>query len=157
MVSKLKAQSAMEYLMTYGWAILIVIIVAAALFSLGVFNPASYTGRIPTGFTTLGAPDDWKLGTTGDFDIILTNRLATQITVSQIDITLKGTSTTDGYTPSPAITIAPGSTSTLTAATSGLNLGTQTAGTTYTLEVAVTYNAGGFDQVETGTLTDTVS
>lgn len=33
-----KAQSAMEYLMTYGWAILIIAIVLAALFSLGVFN-----------------------------------------------------------------------------------------------------------------------
>jgi len=34
-----KAQVAMEFLMTYGWAILIVLIVLAALFFLGVFNP----------------------------------------------------------------------------------------------------------------------
>lgn len=34
-----KAQAAMEFLMTYGWAILIVLIVLAALFFLGVFNP----------------------------------------------------------------------------------------------------------------------
>ena len=34
----LKAQSAMEYLMTYGWAILIISVVLASLFSLGVFN-----------------------------------------------------------------------------------------------------------------------
>ncbi len=33
-----KAQSAMEYLMTYGWAILIVIVVVAALYSMGVFS-----------------------------------------------------------------------------------------------------------------------
>lgn len=33
-----KAQSAMEYLMTYGWAILIVIVVVAALYALGVFQ-----------------------------------------------------------------------------------------------------------------------
>ncbi|MGC8652322.1 MAG: hypothetical protein ACP5UH_03690 [Candidatus Micrarchaeia archaeon] len=39
-----KAQSAMEYLMTYGWAILIIAIVIAALFSLGVFSSASYMG-----------------------------------------------------------------------------------------------------------------
>lgn len=31
----------MEYLMTYGWAILIVIIVVAALYAMGVFNTAS--------------------------------------------------------------------------------------------------------------------
>jgi hypothetical protein len=35
---RLKAQSAMEYLMTYGWAILIISVVLASLFSLGVFN-----------------------------------------------------------------------------------------------------------------------
>jgi hypothetical protein len=36
-----KAQSAMEYLVTYGWAILIIGIVLAALFYIGVFNPSS--------------------------------------------------------------------------------------------------------------------
>ena len=36
-----RGQSAMEYLMTYGWAILVVLIVLAALFYLGVFNKKS--------------------------------------------------------------------------------------------------------------------
>ncbi len=34
----LKSQSAMEYLLTYGWAILIIVAVLVAMFSLGVFN-----------------------------------------------------------------------------------------------------------------------
>ncbi len=34
----LKLQSAMEYLMTYGWAILIIAVVMVALYSLGVFG-----------------------------------------------------------------------------------------------------------------------
>jgi hypothetical protein len=38
-----KAQSAMEYLMTYGWAILIISIVLGSLFSLGVFNGGGAT------------------------------------------------------------------------------------------------------------------
>ena len=38
---KLRAQSAMEYLMTYGWAILIIAVVLGALFSLHVFSSAS--------------------------------------------------------------------------------------------------------------------
>lgn len=33
-----KAQAAMEYLMTYGWAILIIIVVVAALYAMGVFK-----------------------------------------------------------------------------------------------------------------------
>ena len=44
-----RAQSAMEYLMTYGWAILIIAVVLAALFSLGVFSQGSTAnGCIPT-------------------------------------------------------------------------------------------------------------
>lgn len=35
---KIKGQTAMEYLMTYGWAILIIIVVVAALYAMGVFN-----------------------------------------------------------------------------------------------------------------------
>jgi len=42
---KSRAQSAMEYLMTYGWAILIIAVVLGALFSLGVFSGASLTGN----------------------------------------------------------------------------------------------------------------
>jgi hypothetical protein len=38
MIMKNKGQTAMEYLMTYGWAILIVIVVVAALFAMGVFK-----------------------------------------------------------------------------------------------------------------------
>ena len=40
-----KAQSAMEYLMTYGWAILIIAVVLGALFSLGVFSGNSLLGN----------------------------------------------------------------------------------------------------------------
>ena len=43
-IGKGKAQSAMEYLMTYGWAILVIAVVLAALFALGVFNG----GTLPT-------------------------------------------------------------------------------------------------------------
>ena len=37
----MKSQSAMEYLMTYGWAVLVIAIVLAALFDLGVFGGLS--------------------------------------------------------------------------------------------------------------------
>jgi len=38
-----KGQSAMEYLMTYGWAILVIIVVIAVLFYIGVLNPRNVT------------------------------------------------------------------------------------------------------------------
>ena len=49
-----KAQSAMEYLMTYGWAILIIGVALAAMFQLGLFNPSEYVTNIcilPSGLT----------------------------------------------------------------------------------------------------------
>jgi len=46
---KIKLQSAMEYLMTYGWAILIIAVVLGALFQLGVFNSSSFSPRAPPG------------------------------------------------------------------------------------------------------------
>jgi hypothetical protein len=50
----MRAQSAMEYLMTYGWAILIIAVVLGALFSIGVFSPSLVTACIPSsGFTCL--------------------------------------------------------------------------------------------------------
>ena len=48
-----KLQSAMEYLMTYGWAILIIGVVLAALYELNVFPPSNYVSPIctlPAGF-----------------------------------------------------------------------------------------------------------
>ena len=45
----LRQQSAMEYLMTYGWAILIVAIVVVALYQLGIFNNSSIAPRAVAG------------------------------------------------------------------------------------------------------------
>ena len=152
-MSMKKAQSAMEYLMTYGWAILIVIIVAAALYALGIFNPATYTGNIATGFTTLGTPEDWDLTSGGDFSIILKNRLADQVSIFNVTITM-GSDTANNNTQ---FTITPGENYQYPASLSGLNLGSKTAGTTYSVQVDMFYNAGGLNHTERGTVTGTVS
>jgi len=52
-----KAQSAMEYLMTYGWAILIMAVVLAALFQLGVFNPMTFAPKAPPGSCEVFRPN----------------------------------------------------------------------------------------------------
>ncbi len=46
---KVKSQSAMEYLMTYGWAILIIAVVLGTLFQLGVFSSGSFAAKVPPG------------------------------------------------------------------------------------------------------------
>ena len=52
-----KSQSAMEYLMTYGWAILIIAVVLGALFSLGVFNPYTFAAKAPPGACQVFRPN----------------------------------------------------------------------------------------------------
>ena len=52
-----KSQSAMEYLMTYGWAILIIAIVLAALFQLGVFDSANFAPKAPPGACQVFRPN----------------------------------------------------------------------------------------------------
>jgi len=53
----IKAQSAMEYLMTYGWAILIIAVVLGALFELGVFNANNFAPKAPPGACQVFRPN----------------------------------------------------------------------------------------------------
>ncbi len=46
--AKTRAQSAMEYLMTYGWAIIIILVVLGILYLLNVFTPNSLIGSVCT-------------------------------------------------------------------------------------------------------------
>ncbi|MEM3820345.1 MAG: LamG-like jellyroll fold domain-containing protein [Candidatus Micrarchaeaceae archaeon] len=52
-----KSQSAMEYLMTYGWAILIIAVVLGALYSLGVFNANNFAPKAPPGSCQVFRPN----------------------------------------------------------------------------------------------------
>ncbi len=56
-VSRFRLQSAMEYLMTYGWAILIIAVVLGALFQLGVFNAGTFAPRAPPGACQVFRPN----------------------------------------------------------------------------------------------------
>ncbi len=63
-----KTQSALEYMMTYGWAILIIVIVAAVLYSLGIFNPSSSAPSSVTGFGGFVIPQgDYVCNSSGVF------------------------------------------------------------------------------------------
>lgn len=54
----LRLQSAMEYLMTYSWAFLIIALVLVALFALGLFNPGTVINSqciLPAGLSCISA------------------------------------------------------------------------------------------------------
>lgn len=78
-----KGQAALEYLLTYGWAILIVIIVGASLYSLGIFTPGQWTGRRQTGFANFRI-EDFKLDRDGNLTIVYRNQIGKPLQVNEI-------------------------------------------------------------------------
>ena len=88
-----KSQSALEYMMTYGWAILIIVIVAGVLYSFGVFNPSSSASATITGFSGLGSPQALCMAN-GGLRLQLGNNLGQTINVTRINVTTNGVTET---------------------------------------------------------------
>ena len=68
-LANMKTQSAMEYLMTYGWAILIIAIVLGILYYLGIFNSGNFAPRAQPGscqvFRPNGPESSYDVGLSG--------------------------------------------------------------------------------------------
>ena len=77
-----RAQAAMEFLMTYGWAILVVLIVVGALAYFGVLNPSNLIPErcaFPASLTC----NDYQIGSAGNFwKLVITNGLGKDIIVN---------------------------------------------------------------------------
>ncbi len=103
-----RSQSALEYLMTYGWAILIIVIVAAVLYSFGVFSPSLSVSTTVNGFSGLGSVTAHcysngllrlAIGNSIGKTINITNITVTDTTTGQVS-SFSGTSMLD---PNPEI------------------------------------------------------
>ncbi len=118
----------MEYLMTYGWAILIIAVVLGALFGLGFFNAANLAPKIAAGGCTVQRPNgpgttsyintegtcnnelpqytaQFPVGGTGN--IMITNLQATSTTGDTVTFWMY-LRTTPTSTPSPAFSFGSG-------------------------------------------------
>ena len=144
----LKAQAAMEYLMTYGWAILIVVIVAAALFALGIFSPP--TGSRCVGFANIGCPAEWQLDSgTDDLIVVLKNGAGQTINITTLNATIGGT--TGQNTTAAGYSLGPGASTTIVFDNTFAGPG---SGDSYSAQIELTYylGSGTLDQKDTGTL-----
>ena len=87
MFMKKKAQAAMEFLMTYGWAILVVLIVIGALAYFGVLNPQNLLPEKCTLPMGLYCRDHIiKGGTPGSISLKLENGMGHGIMITSITI-----------------------------------------------------------------------
>jgi len=78
-----RAQTAIEYLTSYGWMILIVVVVITALFAFGIFNPSSHVSNsctMPASFSCQGI----SLAQNGGLYINLTQNTGDPINITAI-------------------------------------------------------------------------
>lgn len=101
-----KGQSAMEYLMTYGWAILIVIIVGGVIWYYASQATTSGTA-VKGGFSSVDVDSPWSMDSNGKLSLKAINKVGKDITIDAI------------YVGGASKTILPATSSVSTGATSG--------------------------------------
>jgi len=143
----MKGQTAIEYLMTYGWAILIILIVAGVLAYYGIFAPAGFLGPTARGFGTVAVLSPWNYDETGALTVIVENRAGQDITISSLivdgtdyDLTDVAVNAGDTVTLGPTTVTDPGD-----------------SGEAYSITLSINYTIGTAIFRSTGTLSGTVS
>jgi hypothetical protein len=157
--SSKKAQSALEYMMTYGWAILIIVIVAVILYSMGIFNPSSSVTFTSSGFSPFIIKSAFcnNIGLKVAIQAGPLPNLATSVQVTKVYITSTsgGTISKSEYNLSSPITLTSGSTATTIIPAAVCN----TVNTKYSFSAALTYSystaAGNVVTNTTGTVAGT--
>ena len=143
--------------MTYGWAILIVVIVAAVLFSLGVFNPSTFTQTTATGFSGFNVPSGgFQMRADGTLSMQVTNGAGATIAVRNATATIGSTIVTNSSAVNGGSAFGPGTKVTISFPT----LGARSLGSAYSVTVKVVYDnvdTGLTSFITSGTLTGTVS
>jgi hypothetical protein len=120
-----KAQSAVEYLYTYGWALLIISITLGIIIKFNIFNICTTT---TSGFMGQAIDvRDWKIDNSGELTIVLQNNAGKKITINSIngDISASGDIEVGDY-------------STFTTST-GISSGNE--GSCYSEDISITFTA----------------
>jgi hypothetical protein len=154
----MKGQTAIEYLMTYGWAILIILIVAGVLAYYGIFAPSGFLGPTARGFGQIAVLSPWSLSaSTGQLILTMENRVGGTINVTEVDALVAGDSTTYTYTPVGGISMVQSNRTTAAITTTGWSATGKTLGNTFSTQINIKYTYGGQTFTSTGTITGTYS
>ncbi len=89
-----RGQAAMEFLMTYGWAILAAVIVIGVLASFGVFSPSKYVPTSCTLSAPFGCDKSQVAATTTAISLVIRNGGGESMDISTVNITGCGANTT---------------------------------------------------------------
>lgn len=132
-----KAQGAMEYLMTYGWAILVVMIVGVVLWQLGIFGGGPGAVNTASGFAKIRVlePSIKYTGTTVTFDVV--NGVG--MVISNLDTTPAGDCVSADKSIS-ASNPAAGETVQVTLGVGFVQCSSKSPGQSFTVPLTFTYN-----------------
>ncbi len=145
-----RGQGALEYLITYGWAILIIVIIGGALFALGVFNPSNWvSNKRATGFSSVQVKD-WRATSSG-VDLILQNKFGSDINLTVI-VATRTSGNCSWYTPDGLTVLSLDGEEQVLADTPANCITGLDTGDTYTMDLQVNFVANGIDHVDSGVL-----
>jgi len=137
----------MEYLMTYGWAILVVIIVGIVLWQMGVLNPGASTAPGFRGFGMVRPIEYLCTAATGANDtvqVVVRNTAGASITGVEMTLGASSASCTPATVPS-------GETATCTI--NNVDCGAESSGDRFEVDIAVAYtSATGLARSSAGTI-----
>lgn len=142
-----RGQAAMEFLMTYGWAILAAVVAIGVLAYFGVFSP----GKLAPDRCYVSSPfgcEDYLVSTAG-VDMVIRNGIGESATLSNVTVTGCGSNTS-------GLVIADGATSSIRVA-----CGTApSSGAKFRGNIEITYqksSGGTFDHKSSGDITGIVA
>ncbi|MFH1721193.1 MAG: hypothetical protein ABH950_01165 [Candidatus Altiarchaeota archaeon] len=84
---RFRGQVSLEYLMTYGWAIMLVLGIVIIAWNMGYIDIAGEVEPGQLGFWGV-VPYDYALHTDGSFDLMLENQLDHRVEVKQVEMVL---------------------------------------------------------------------
>ncbi|MCL4389316.1 hypothetical protein M1397_01740 [Candidatus Marsarchaeota archaeon] len=79
-----RGQSALEFLATYGWMLLVVVLVLAVIFGLGILNPSSFAAtvcQLPNGLQC----QSWLLSSNGLLTITIAQYTSSPIMITSVN------------------------------------------------------------------------
>ena len=148
-----KGQAALDFLMTYGWAIALVVIIAAVLFAMGLFDTSNFVGNKAAGFAGI-AVNSWNINSAGLLQVRLMNQVGKRIQIDNVTAVMTGGTS---QVNSTAANVSNGAYQTYNIA--GVGASGTSVGSGYTATVAIGYTDldSNFHYVTTGTLTGKVA
>lgn len=140
-----KGQSTLEYLITYGWAILILVVVASILWYLGIFNPSRWIGSQSIGFSKF-VVNDFTVNSAGKLTLVFASKedraiQNVNVTIIYSNDTVRAWNTTGTMSPGREYTL------TIANATDAGNVGDS-----FNLKVRIKYTKNTLPHSDDGTL-----